>query len=394
MASYQKYRTKGGELWLAKFTVGIDPATGKYKHTTKRGFETKKAAESYVRKTMPDAGAIGVWTESSLRFEEVLDQWYEDYAKSGVKKSTLRTRRSQSIPQLKRHLGKIPIKKITRMQYQNMLESLTNQGIVYQSILNITAIGKMIFNYAIEKGYLRESPADRTKIPQRRKTVEDLKSAGFNELYLEKNELIHFLHVVKEAGDLLDFAIFQTLAYTGMRIGELLALQWDDVNFKEKNIRVIKTLYRENQRIAEYELTTPKTTSSTRKIYVDDDLLRLLQKLRSQQEIVKNSFLDYLDENFVFAKLRGKFSGYPESHIMLGVRLHRYLDDAKIGKNISLHKFRHTHVSLLAEAGASLPAIQERTGHINSKTTADIYMHVTKAINREIVSQFSNLLKS
>ena len=394
MASYQKYKTKNGEQWLAKFTQGIDPETGKYKHTTKRGFKTKKAAESYVRRTMPDAGVLGIWTDNSFLFEEVVDQWYEVYAKSGVKKSTLRTRRSQEIPKLKKYLGKLPVAKVTRVQYQNMLDSLHQQGFVHQSMLNITALGKMVFNFAIEQGYIRESPAEKTKIPKKRATIEDLKSAGFQDLYLEKNELIHFLKIVKESGSKLDFAVFQTLAYTGMRIGELLALQWDDIDYEEKCIRIIKTLYRENNRTTEYELTTPKTVKSTRKVFVDNELLHILQELRKEQEIVKIAFPDYLDEDFVFSKLEGRFVGYPELNHLLGLRLRTYLQKAKIKKPISLHKFRHTHVSLLAEAGASLPAIQERTGHSNSKTTLGIYLHMTKTINREIVSQFSNLLKS
>lgn len=394
MASYQKYQTKDGEFWLAKFTAGIDAKTGKYKHTTRRGFKTKKEAQlcvAEVTQTLEQGKPI---SNCTLAVDLVIEEWFEHYSKTGVKKSTLVNRRTSGIPHVKKYLGKCPIYKVNKQLYQDMLDSLLEDGYARGTIETANIVGKLTFKYALERGYIRDLPTTSAKIPVKRKTVDELREEEFEELYLEKDELIRFLQIVKKSKNPIDYAIFQTLSYTGMRIGELLALQWNDIDFKERSIRIIKTLFREKNTVEEYELTPPKTICSTRKIFVDDDVMVTLFELRERQKKIKREFPAYYDENFIFAKLDGNFVGYPELRRTIGCRLKVYLQKAKIVKNITLHRFRHTHVSLLAEAGVSLPAIQERLGHEDSKTTESIYLHTTKSVNREIVSQFTALLTS
>jgi Site-specific recombinase XerD len=394
MASYQKYQTKNGKFWLIKFTAGIDAKTGRYKHTTRRGFKTKKEAQLCAAKITQMLEQGKPISNCTLAVDLVIDEWFECYSKTGVKRSTLVNRRTSGIPHVKKHLGKCPIYKVTKKLYQDMLDSLVEYGYARGTIETANIVGKLTFKYALEQGYISDLPTTSAKIPTKRKTVDELRTEGFEDLYLERNELVKFLQVVKKSKNSIDHAIFQTLSYTGMRIGELLALQWDDIDFKEKSIRIIKTLFREKNTVKEYELTPPKTICSTRKIYADDDLMVTLFELKERQKKIQKVFPAYYDENFVFAKLDGNFVGYPELRRTLGCRLKVYLKKAKIMKNITLHGFRHTHVSLLAEAGVSLSAIQERLGHENSKTTKNIYLHMTKNVNREIVSRFTALLTS
>ncbi|MBT2667222.1 tyrosine-type recombinase/integrase [Bacillus sp. ISL-4] len=81
----------------------------------------------------------------------------------------------------------------------------------------------------------------------------------------------------------MDHLVFTVLSYTGLRIGELLALKWGDFNEKQGSIRVTKTLYNPNNHFEKYQLLTPKTKGSVRTIRIDEMLINMLKKHRLKQ---------------------------------------------------------------------------------------------------------------
>ena len=99
----------------------------------------------------------------------------------------------------------------------------------------------------------------------------------------------------------------------------------------------------------------------------------------------------YHDEDFVFTK-EVKYPGYPENVNTIGIRMARLLSFAKLPTTLTPHSLRHTHVSLLAEAGVSLPEIMERLGHKNDTVTREIYLHVTKTLKKEAAQKFDRLM--
>ncbi len=138
--------------------------------------------------------------------------------------------------------------------------------------------------------------------------------------------------------------IFTALAYSGLRIGELVALKWSDIDMKKKSLRVTKTYYNPNNNKKEFTLLTPKTKGSIRTIIIDDLVISLLKKHRVKQKehILKNRVI-YKDENFIFAGTEG----FPMVIKLVTTRLQRLLSKSDITKHITLHGFRHTHTSLL-----------------------------------------------
>ncbi len=224
------------------------------------------------------------------------------------------------------------------------------------------------------------------------KTIDDLLNERVEQSYLEKPELKHLLSIIKKQGNLIDYAIFMTLAYTGIRIGELLTLKWEDVNFENNTLHIWKTLFREQNTITQFGLTPPKTRKSIRTIAISDNVIKILQDVPIQQNELKQSHAMIIDENFIFIKMAGNFCGYPELRRLIGYRLKNYLQLSGISKNITLHKLRHTHISLLSEAGVDLPTIQERVGHENASTTLKIYLHVTTILKINAVSKFDELM--
>ena len=148
---------------------------------------------------------------------------------------------------------------------------------------------------------------------------------------------------------------FQTLYYTGLRIGELLALQIQDIDFDKKILTVNKSLQRIKKRDV---ITEPKTPKSNRKISLPKFLLiDLKDYIESMGEVAKTDRLFPVNKHFFEnEKTRAiKASGMP---------------------HIRLHDLRHSHASLLIELGFSPVAVAERLGHEKVTTTLNIYGHL------------------
>jgi len=252
----------------------------------------------------------------------------------------------------------------------------------------------MIFNKAIEFELIKNNPTQYATVPKTIKSIEELEAEEEIIKYLEKEELSLFLKTAKEKGLDKDYPTFLLLAYTGMRGGEVCALKWKDIDFEEGTVSITKTYYNPTNNVKQYTLLPPKTKTSKRKISVDAVVLEELKKHKPRQNIVRMENRDiYYDKDFIFTKESG-YLGYPEIIKTIENRMHRILKLAKLNERLTPHSLRHTHTSLLAEAGVSLPEIMERLGHKDDETTKQVYMHTTKAMKKEASHKFSELMKS
>src|SRR5699024_4001893 len=219
---------------------------------------------------------------------------------------------------------------------------------------------------------------------------EDLESINIKKKFFELDELKEYLNIVDMYGKDFDYLASITLIYTGLRAGELLALKWSDINFEENTIRITKTYYNPNNNYKEFELITPKSEKSIRTIHIDDRLIKLLKQHKIEQEEMKNKqkFI-YKDMNFIFAEN----TGYPRVYRKLASRLEKVIKIMDTDKTITLHSFRHTHTTLLIEAGAGIKEIQDRLGHADINTTMNIYAHLTKSVEKKTSDKFKQLTR-
>jgi integrase len=285
--------------------------------------------------------------------------------------------------------GPFQINRITKKMYQERMLDLSEK--YSKNYLDeIAATGRMIFRQAVELGVMKVNPTENFKLPKQQVKVEDLESEEEQIKYLEKEELAHFLNITQAEGLKMDLEVFTTLSYTGVRIGELLALKWADFNDKKGTLRVTKTLYNPNNNFESYQLLTPKTKGSVRTIKIDEFLLSILKKHRlKQNEIKLKNRMIYQDNGFIFAR----DDGHPQLRKGIETRLKRLLKKSSIEKNITPHSFRHTHTSLLIEAGVGIKEIQQRLGHSDINTTMNIYAHMTSNMEEKASQQFSELMK-
>ncbi|WP_031405330.1 site-specific integrase [Geobacillus vulcani] len=387
MASFQKYKTKDGEKWMFKMDVGIDPATGKRKTTTRRGFKTKKEAQLAAAKLYDEINNGGYVKDTNILFKDFAQEWLAIYSET-AKISTIRARKHE-LGHLMRYFGNLKLKDVTRKMYQDMLLDLKKKGYADNTLDGIHTTGRMIFKKAMELELINSNPTEYAKVPKQKKTVEDIERGNKDMKFLEKHELALFLKTAQEHGLAMDYVVFSTLAYTGMRLGELLALQWKDINFKEHTIAITKTLYspRNNERY--YQLLPPKTQGSIRTIKVDPNIISLLKKHKAEQNEIKLQMGElYHDLGFVFARP----SGFPEVPKKIELRMKRLLRIANIHKRVTPHSLRHTHTSLLIEAGVGIKEIQQRLGHTDIETTMNIYAHLTKDLEERASQKFGELM--
>ena len=258
-------------------------------------------------------------------------------------------------------------------------------------ISSIHTSTNMVFEYAKSLNLLKEIPTKDIKLPKKKINLSDLeKGDSIFDKFLEKDELEEFLTTTKHEGLEGDLLAFTMLAYTGLRIGELIALKWSDIDFNNHTLRVIKTYYNPINNKSNYTLLTPKTVGSIRTITIDPLLINLLLKHKEEQiEIIKDNKPFYINNDFIFATNEG----YPKTIKLLSIRMKRILGKTTINKHVTPHSFRHTHTSLLIEANVHIKEIQERLGHSDINTTMDIYAHMTKNIKREASNRFSKLMK-
>lgn len=373
-----------------------DPVTNK-RNPIRRQSAKMNVAKQKVQDALKQLES-GIDSKAGMQitFEEVAWQWYDIYSLSGVKNSTIRSRRS-SIRTLCKYVGGVAIGRITHGVMQNILVDLDKQGLSRSLLDGVKVTANFVFKHAIRHKLRTDNPAAEIVIPKRRLTVEEIEQTEINEKYFEEEELQALLQASVTQGLENDMEWFYLMAFTGMRVGEVCALKWTDINFEEKTIRITKTMDMPNHNMREYQLTPPKTKKSIRVFDVDDELLQLLKKHKVRQSKTRLKFrkeiADYHNANFVFCR----DNGYPYASRFVYDRTVRLCKKAGVSKIEGPHILRHTYITMATIAGMDLDTIMNRVGHEDSRTTKTIYTHVTKKMKKDateqVHSRFGDLFK-
>lgn len=191
--------------------------------------------------------------------------------------------------------------------------------------------------------------------------------------YLEREEiaqLIPELHVE------INCLAIRALILSGLRVGEMLALNKSDVITDERVIHVTKTLDPGKGVV----LQGAKTYSGNRDVYIQDELLELVREIN--RYMLETDLRCGIRSEFFLHDLAGKPLQY--------ARLNNYFKEnceRVLHRRLSLHSLRHTHASLLFEAGMSVDSVSRRLGHSSSRVTQDVYIHVTKKLEAKYAEQ-------
>lgn len=355
--------------------LGVDPFTGKQKRTTRRGFKTQKEAKKAERELLLSIEENGFTDHSSKpTFKEVSDLWLESY-ETTVKPTTYQNTKNYLNAIIEHHFKDIRIESVSVAKMQKIVIELSKKYVTY---LNYLSIINRVFKYAVHLDIVQTNPVDRIIRPKQQKPRKE-------KIALTKKELNKFLTLAKKDARPVLYTAWHTLAYTGLRRGELLGLEWSDIDFKNKTISVSKTLVTINGKLS---TQSPKTKRSARTISLDDTTVQVLKDWKLEQK--KLFFkLGVKSKNIVITNTKGGYFDF--AHFRDELRY--FLGKHKL-KQFSVHSLRHTHASLLFEAGIEPKTISDRLGHSNIQTTLDMYTHLNDKQRSDVADRLLKFLEA
>lgn len=378
----KSYKMKNGETrYEFPVYLGVDPLTGKQKRTTKRGFKTRKEAELALARIKIDIANGTYKKERAETYQELYNIWVKQYEKT-VEESTF----VKTIGIFKNHIlpamSAYKIEKITVDICQKHVDEWAEK---LKKFRMVKAYAAKVLDFAIKRGYIQINPF--THVETRIKPKKTIAIDEKNENFYTREQLNEFLSHCEQSLHYKSFTLLRLLAYTGLRKSEALALTWNDLNIKENELSITKAIGRGKS--AKLYLKSTKT-GSPRVIKIDDATIVILKEWK---RIQKQEYL-VLGHNTMKAN-QLIFSNTNNEYIQ-PVQVQKWMYSVQKKHSlvkITPHGLRHTHCSLLFEAGASLKEVQDRLGHSDVKTTMDIYTHVTKKAQEGAIQKFATYLE-
>lgn len=282
-------------------------------------------------------------------------------------------------------IGKIKLIDLRTHHIQAYYNSLVaEEGKSPSTIKTINKCLKSCLNQALKEGYVVKNYCTIVTLP---KDPESSKNS-INVFTLEEQQIF-----MKECMNNKNGMLYILALGTGLRLGEILALRWTDINLKENYINIDKALKStyiiDNKGNREFTVIEqpPKTKNSIRTVPLNNNLIVLLQDHRKKQMIQRNSNIDiYFDNNLVFATPQGNYLS--ESNVRKSFK--RLLKKCSLN-NFRLHDLRHTFATRLFENGIPPKTVQSLLGHSNISTTLNIYTHVMKDTKDKAIDKLNFL---
>ncbi|MCI1290294.1 MAG: site-specific integrase [Lactobacillus sp.] len=379
----KSYTTSNGEKrYKLNIYVGRDELTGKPKQVRKQGFKTYKAAEkAYFQLQLRIAnGDLSAKRQKHFKFKDVYQQWLSIYSGT-VKESTLWTSTWRTAKYVIPAFGDYYIDKINLPMCQKIVNSwFKAMPATYGKNICLT---RQVFEYAIRLGLIDNDPMDkvlRPKTNRRKRSYE----------FYTKDELNAFLKAAKK-DSYKRYTYFRVLAYAGLRRGEGCALKWKDIDFAKGTLSVKRTLTAGMK--GKQIVQSPKTPTSNRTISLDQATLSVLKHWQLLQAKQLQAATLNLDQ-YVFDGFRGEYAAnVPISSSTVETWNKEICQRGHI-RHINIHGFRHTHASLLFEAGVPMEQVKDRLGHSTIKTTLDVYTHVYQKSKPKVAKQFAKYMQS
>ncbi|MGE6515273.1 tyrosine-type recombinase/integrase [Lysinibacillus sphaericus] len=379
----KEYTLKDGEKrFMFKFYLGTDSLTGKPLTTTRRGFKSRKEAQDSMNQLQLEVYSGTYKKQQYETYQDIYNMWVEQYENS-VEESTF----VKTIGIFKNHIlpamGSYKVDKIDIATCQKHVNQWAKKLKRFRMVKSYAA---KVLDYAIKHGYIDKNPFTLVEMPKKRKQIV-LDEAEFENFY-EREQLIKLLQSFEQQGNLMVYTIFHVLSYSGMRKGEVLALTWNDINFERSEIRINKAISRGKD--CQLYLKTTKN-GVVRTIKMDATSMSLLSKWKLQKGKIylAKGINTSNNKQLVFSNKHNRFI----QPVQTQKWLHKVIDKYKL-QPINTHGLRHTHCSLLFEAGASIKEVQERLGHTDVKTTMDIYTHVSKKTKASTIEKFDAYINS
>lgn len=329
--------------------------------------------------------------EINIRRNIKLDDWYEQWMnvyKFDIIRENTKNHYSQVYTKhISPYIGNFYLKDIKQMDIKKILKKLDENGYGFETKNKVRVILIDIFNKAIANDYIRKNPAKGISV--KRNNEKDIR-------VLSQEEQVIFFNCCK--GTFYD-NFFTTAMSTGMRIGELAALRWNDIDWNENVIRVTRTLIYQKfdgDNKKEFHFGDPKTDTSVRVIPINKQCKIALKKQYMQKNIVASKAPECKQPDKQFADLlfTTKYNTPLNSQIVCDA-IKRIVDEINLTRDItdemelfSCHCFRHTFATRCFEAGIAPKTVQAYLGHATLQMTMDLY---TSVMPKQLINEMDKV---
>lgn len=373
-------KKNGTIVYRANVYLGTDQVTGKKTKTSVTG-RTRKEVKQKAKHAQDEFVSNGYTVTKVVpikNYQELAELWLESYQLTVKPQTFIATKRM-----LYNHLipvfGALKLNKLSVSYIQGFINDLSSE-LVHYSVVH--SINRRVLQYGVSLQLLPFNPARDVilpKVPKRENKAikfiapEDLKALM---AYMEKLANKKFSYF-------FDYVLYSVLLATGCRFGEVVALEWSDIDLDNGTISITKNYNRLLKLI-----DTPKSKAGVRVISIDKKTINLLRLYKNRQRQI---FIETgaRVSSVVFATPLKEYQNMATRQESLDRRI------AEIGiPRFTFHAFRHTHASLLLNAGISYKELQYRLGHATLAMTMDIYGHLSKDKEKEAVSYYEKAINS
>ena len=380
--------SKRGDSYRIKVSCGYD-VNGKQVIQSKTWRIPENMTERQIKKELErqvvmfeEACKMGK-TTASIKFQTFADQWLEEYAKPNLRKSSYNSLfkyTNRTYPAI----GHLRLDKITSRDIQKFISDLmangkslrTGKPLSRKTVLHHLGFISDVFSYAVKMDMVADNPCRKVSVPKAQKKEKAIYTI---------DEIRHLFALLETAP--LKYKSFIILAvYSGFRRGELLGLEWKDIDWDNGVISVRRTS-NYNSMCGIYTDTT-KTKRSQRSSKFPPFVMNILEDLKNEQEEQRKMMGDkWVESDRLFTKVNGT-PIHPGTHY----QWFKKFCEKNNFRMCDLHSLRHFHASLLIFSGVDPAAVSADLGHSTISTTTGFYVHMFQEAQARTSSVIANAL--